>query len=176
MSALNNRWKACSVEFPPAQAVAEDAVEKSVYTLQDFWMASLDAERVGDITHALELLERILDEVGRSYAAYLRAGWLHYQAGGYTKALEFYEKASRCSPGADTPLFGAMGCYVAMGDTYNATRVIKVIIDLDQLGESVSTELAALQDSGDFHVLPPFPLRAFTQHEPLECAAACGAA
>lgn len=145
-----------STELPMAQALAEAAVANSVFTLQSFWTASLEAEEMGDITRALEIHERILDEVGRSYVAYLRAGWLNYQAGGYIKALEFYEKASRRSPGSVAPLFGAMSCYVAMGDPCNTSRVIKAIIDLDGLDKADSARLAELRPTIDFNLQPSF--------------------
>lgn len=153
MRVMNEYQKACSAEFSRVQALAEAAVAKSVGTLQAFWMASIEAEEAGDITRALEIHGRILDEVGRSYVAYLRSGWLHGQAGGYVKSLEYYEKASRRSPGSVAPLFGAMGCYVAMGDSYNASRMVKTIIDLDVMDEATSLQFAALRPNEPYEVL-----------------------
>jgi tetratricopeptide (TPR) repeat protein len=104
------------------------------FILQTIWAESIDAELEGDISLALDIHEQILPVVGKSYAAYLRAGWLHYQAGGYRKSLEFYELAAGCSPGDIAPLFGAMDCYVAMGDSFHASERIKKILDLEAMG------------------------------------------
>ncbi len=144
-------------EFPRAQAVAEAAVEQSIVALQELWTLSLDAEKAGDVSRALEIHDLILDEAGRSYLAYLRAGWLHYRAGGYVKSLEYYGKAARRSPGSVAPLFGAMGCHVAMGESEEAARLVKAVIDLEGLDKVAAAQKNVPAVPECFHELPPFP-------------------
>lgn len=145
-----------SQEFTLAQALAEAAVVDCVASLQVEWVESLAAEQAGDITKALEHHDHILDEVGRSYVAYLRAGWLHYRAGGYNKAIEFYEKAARRSPGSVAPLFGAMGCHVAMGDAHNASKLVQTILSLEEMDDEPPSLLATYHASNNFYSLPAF--------------------
>lgn len=176
MRTSKNRWNAGTMGISSAQETAEETVYDNVYALQTYWAASLDVEQAGDITQALEIHERILAEAGHSYTAYLRAGWLHSRAGGYLRSLEFYGKAARCAPGAVAPLFGAMGCHVAMGDAFNASKVIKAIIDLDALNETASAQLVELCAPADFHSLSPFLHPATDHFNPSEPMAMCGAA
>lgn len=157
-------------EYSAAQFLAEVAVADSVHKLEVWWNESLEAERIGDITRALEIHDRILSEVGRSYVAYLRAGWLNAQAGGYRKALEYYEKASRRSPGSVAPLFGAMGCYVAMGDPINASRMVKSIVAIDELSNVIP-----LHAPNNFYAQPPMPYNTVDRSRMGELLSAMGA-
>ena len=124
--------------------------------LREYWQESVDVERVGDFTKALELHEQILAEVVCSYEMCLRAGWLHYQAGGFQQSIYFYDEASRCCPEAIAPLFGAMGCYVAMGDLYHATLLVKAIVELDEVKPYASPRDAVMDATREFHVTPDF--------------------
>jgi tetratricopeptide (TPR) repeat protein len=143
-------------EYPAVQAVAEAAIERSMAGLQHLWKLSLDAEKVGDFTQALQIHDHILKEAGRSYLAYLRAGWLHYRAGGYLQALEFYGKAARRSPGSVAPLFGAMGCHVALGEAEEAARLVKAVIDLEGLENSPVVQEYTPSLPQHFQELTPF--------------------
>ena len=110
----NQPWE-CSFEQ------TEEKVKGGNSILQSIWQESLDAELDGDLTLALEIHAQIIFVVGQSYSACQRAGWLHYQAGGFRQALMFYSKASDCSPMEAAPLFGAMACNAALGE-YGQTR------------------------------------------------------
>jgi len=104
------------------QELMAAAVAGDVEFLHELWRESYEAELAGGITRALALHEKILSRIGTSYAAYLRAGRLHYRAGGYKRSLSFYMKALLLSPSEDAPLCGMLNCYVAMGDRESAAR------------------------------------------------------
>ncbi|VGO21186.1 tetratricopeptide repeat protein [Pontiella sulfatireligans] len=136
--------------------ISESIVEGGSYILQTIWNESLDAELDGDLTLALEIHGQILTVVGRSCTAYLRAGWLHYQAGGFKQALKFYGKAAECSPDSTAPLLGAMGCYASMADSVESTRLAKKIARLDEEKRSSKADAA-------FQSLPPSSCAAIAQ-------------
>jgi tetratricopeptide (TPR) repeat protein len=134
------RWKRVGVALLLTWTVAAYAEPSA----QELWGESLEAETGNDLAQALEIHERILPMVGKSYAAYLREGWLLYRMGDYKKALPFYEKASGISSGAISPLYGAMNCYVAMDNASKATRAAKAILVIDELNYTANLQLAAL--------------------------------
>ena len=111
---------------------------------QELWGQSLEAETGNDIAQALKIHEQLLPMVGKSYAAYLREGWLLYRSGNYKKALGYYEKASGISSGAISPLYGAMNCHVAMDSASKAMRSAKAILVIDELNYTANLQLAAL--------------------------------
>lgn len=144
------------------QAVFCSSNESNDAILQSIWRESVDAELDGDISLALEIHEQILAVIGSSYEAFLREGWLHYQAGGYTRALEFYEKASDQSPGSVAPLFGRMVCHVAMADSVKAVPLMKAVIDLEGLDRNSSMLPPSLLTMNTFRSLQPSPVYAFS--------------
>jgi tetratricopeptide (TPR) repeat protein len=99
-------------------------------SLYELWERSYEAEKAGQLTRALEIHETILSRIGTSYAAYLRAGRLHYRAGGYRRSLSFYVKALLLSPDEAVPRYGMMHCYVAMGDMKAASRILSSVEEL----------------------------------------------
>ncbi|MCF7848363.1 MAG: hypothetical protein K9M45_05885 [Kiritimatiellales bacterium] len=159
MRAMVKERPAGGERFPLALAMVEAAVADSVAALHMCWRESLEAERAGDISLALEIHKQILSEVGKTYVVNLRAGWLYYQTGGYSKALECYEKAARSFPEAVAPLLGAMCCQLAMGKPYSAARLVKEIIDIDGLNDAAPMQLASLCSVDGTSSLLPFPRR-----------------
>lgn len=103
------------------------APDQETRFLYELWRQSYEAELTGEFTRALEIHRRILSRVGTSYAAYLRAGWLHYQAGGYSRSLHFYVKALLLSPGEKAPLCGIKNCHLAMGNKEAAARAANAL-------------------------------------------------
>lgn len=94
----------------------------------DYASASKCAEELGDYSQALEYHERLMDEAGLSYSTCLRAGWLHFQAGGFRRALDFYKAAAACLPDACEPVLGALDCCVAMGNLNDAEQFLGIAI------------------------------------------------
>jgi tetratricopeptide (TPR) repeat protein len=139
-----------------AHNFSPDETVSVILILREYWQESIDLEQIGDFTKALELHEQILAEVGCSYEAYLRAGWLHYQAGGYPQAIQFFDIASENFPEAVAPRFGAMGCYVAMADSYHAARMVKAIIELDGVKSYATPRDAVIDAAHEFHMVPDF--------------------
>ncbi len=115
---------------------------EDVASLQELWVESHQAELAGRITRALEIHEQILSRIGTSYAAYLRAGWLHYQAGGYRRSMHFYVTAMLLSPEDCSPLYGMRNCYAAMGDAEAVARITRVICTTDERGVSRDHQFA----------------------------------
>lgn len=134
----------CGMVVGLALLLSGISVAQAEDSIQDLWTASLKAEQNNDLSEALELHERILPMVGRSYAAYLREGWLLYSSGGYKQALVYYEKASGISSGALSPLYGAMNSHVALNNTDKAVRVAKAILVIDELNYTANLQLASL--------------------------------
>jgi tetratricopeptide (TPR) repeat protein len=91
------------------------------------WGESVAAELAGDYTRALRTLEKANATAGLSYASCMRTAWLHYQAGGYKRSLEYYEIANLFSGSALEPMLGALDCCVAMGDLAAANEYITAI-------------------------------------------------
>jgi tetratricopeptide (TPR) repeat protein len=105
----------------------DTAGEEGAGSLCRLWAASYAAERAGELTRALAIHEQILSVIGVSYAGYLRAGWLHYQAGGYRRALHFYITALLLSPDEAFPMCGIMNCHLALGDSERAERAAQAL-------------------------------------------------
>lgn len=113
-------------------------------SVSELWAKSVEAEADGDYSAALEYHGKILPKIGKSYAAALRAGWLHYKNGEYSMALKHYEKAAGFSRGALSPLYGIMNCQVKMNDDARAERTAKAILVIDALNYTANKQLAAL--------------------------------
>jgi len=91
------------------------------------WEESLDAERTGDFTRALRVQERLNASSGLDYGGCMRVAWLHFKAGGYRRAREYYEIANLFSEGSKKPLLGALDCCIAMGDLDGASEYLDSI-------------------------------------------------
>jgi tetratricopeptide (TPR) repeat protein len=111
--------------------------------VSELWVKSLAAEADGDNVNALELHEQLLPEVDRVYSANLRAGWLYYMNENYSAALKYYEEAACQSRGALAPLYGALNCQLALGQTNRAMRVARAILVIDDLNYTANSQLAA---------------------------------
>ena len=111
-------------------------------SVSELWQESLAAETNGNYAAALDIHEQILPKVGITYLASLRAGWLNYMIGRYPDALRFYEKASQQSSGTITPLYGAMNCHDALGDSARVIRVAKAILVINELDYTANRKLA----------------------------------
>jgi len=77
-------------------------------------------EATGEVTRAINSLKEVYSE--KSYEINLRLGWLNYQAGSFTEAIAYYNKAIDLMPYAIEPRFGIVYPGAAMG---NWTMVIK---------------------------------------------------
>jgi tetratricopeptide (TPR) repeat protein len=113
---------------PDSAGLMPDEETRSLYEL---WTASYEAELAGEITQALEIHLQVLSRIGTSYAAILRAGWLHFQAGGYSQSLHYYIQALLLSPGERSPLCGLIRCHLAMGNKAAAARAARVLDAVD---------------------------------------------
>lgn len=113
-------------------------------SVSGLWAESLAAETGGDIAKALEIHEQILPHVENSYEASLRAGWLFYRSGKYSDALDHYENAAKLASGALAPLYGALNCQLALGETGRAEKVAKALVAVDEQNYTANLQLAWL--------------------------------
>lgn len=81
---------------------------------RDAFQASYLHEATGEYLKAIESLKSVYDE--GSYELNLRLGWLTYQAGNFTDALAYYNKAVSLMPYAVEPRFGVVLPGAAMGN------------------------------------------------------------
>lgn len=111
---------------------------------QKLWGDSVAAEQSGVYTQALALTAQIIKGGGDGYLANLRMGWLHWMNADAAHALPWYQKASRLTPGAVTPLLGIMNCSSALGQTNEALRAAKLILQVDPMNYTANAKLGEL--------------------------------
>lgn len=83
-------------------------------TTKDAFQDSYIQEATGEVTAAINSLKSVYNE--KSYELNLRLGWLSYQAGNFTEAVAYYNKAIDLMPYAVEPRFGIVYPGAAMGN------------------------------------------------------------
>ena len=81
---------------------------------KDAFQNSYIQEATGEFLGAINSLKAVYDE--KSYELNLRLGWLSYQAGSFTEAVAYYNKAISLMPYAVEPRFGVVYPGAAMGN------------------------------------------------------------
>jgi tetratricopeptide (TPR) repeat protein len=81
---------------------------------KDAFQNSYIQEATGEFLTAINSLKAVYDE--DSYELNLRLGWLSYQAGSFTDALAYYNKAIELMPYAVEPRFGVVYPGAALGN------------------------------------------------------------
>lgn len=81
---------------------------------KDAFQNSYIQEATGEFLTAINTLKAVYDE--DSYELNLRLGWLSYQAGSFTDAMAYYNKAIELMPYAVEPRFGVVYPGAAMGN------------------------------------------------------------
>ncbi|HDS06431.1 MAG TPA: tetratricopeptide repeat protein [Bacteroides sp.] len=82
--------------------------------IKDAFQQSYIQEATGEVLAAVHSLKAVYDE--KSYEINLRLGWLSYQAGNFTEAVAYYNRAINIMPYAIEPRFGIVYPGAAMGN------------------------------------------------------------
>jgi len=106
---------------------------------KDAFQQSYIQEATGEVSAAINSLKEVYSE--KSYEINLRLGWLSYQAGGFTEAIAYYNKAIDLMPYAIEPRFGIVYPGAAMG---NWTMVMKQYEKILEISPNNSTAMHRL--------------------------------
>ncbi len=95
---------------------------------KDAFQNSYIQEATGEFFGAVNSLKSVYDE--DSYELNLRLGWLSYQAGNFTDALAYYNKAISLMPYAVEPRFGIVYPGAAMGNWSMVVNQYEKILEI----------------------------------------------
>jgi tetratricopeptide (TPR) repeat protein len=100
------------------------------------------SEKKANYVEAITELKKVYDE--KSYEINLRLGWLNYEAGLYTEAMSYYQKAIDLMPYAVEPRLGFVLPAAATGDMDKVTAQYNKILEIDPKNTTANYRLGLI--------------------------------
>ena len=108
--------------------------QSDLSSLENAFMQSYSSEKVGDYGKSIKILKDNYQE--ESYELNLRLGWLHYSAGMYAEAINYYNKSILLMPMSIEARLGYVLPSSALG---NWNQVVKQYEDILKIDDKHST-------------------------------------